>query len=155
VDAQPVGLNAVFISATGVVLTWVLPTIAQSVGVNSFLLSYSLQESEGNMTRTRRQSGEIMTLTIPYQQGRTPGTAVSGLDPDSLYEFRISVNYSNPVLQSAEATLTARTLDASELHVHHTLTPKYCSSGIMQTFTHFHRSPTSTTNASQYPANSH
>ena len=154
-DAQPVGLNAVFISATGVVLTWVLPTIAQSAGVNSFLLSYSLQESEGNMTRTRRQSGEVMTLTIPYQQGRTPGTAVSGLDPDSLYEFRILVNYSNPVLQSAEAALTARTLDASELHVHHTLTPKYCSSGIMQIFTHFHRSPTSTTNASQYPANSH
>ena len=121
VDAQPVGLTAVFISDTGMVLTWQLPTIAQSAGVNSFLLSYSLQESEGNLTRTRRQSGEVTTRTVPYQQGRIPGTVVSGLDPDSLYEFRVSVNYSNPVLQSAEAVLAERTLEASELNGYYKL----------------------------------
>ena len=46
---------------------------------------------------------------MPYQQGRTPGAAVSGLESDALYEFRVSVNYSNPVLLSAEASVTVRT----------------------------------------------
>ena len=61
------------------------------------------------MTRKRRQSGNVMVRTVPYQQGRTLGVVVSGLDSDATYEFRLSVNYSNPALLSVEATLTVHT----------------------------------------------
>ena len=110
VDARPVGVNAAFVSSTGVVLVWQLPRIAESAGVNSFILSYSLQGGgEGNTTHTKQPGGEAMTRTVPYQQGKAPGVVVSGLDSDALYEFRVSVNYSDPVLLSAEASLTVHT----------------------------------------------
>ena len=110
VDAQPVSVNAAFISSTGVVLLWQLPPIAEEASINSFTLSYSLiEDSEGNTTRKRRQSGNVIIRTLPYQQGRTLGVVVSGLDSDSTYEFRLSVNYSDPALLSVEATLTVHT----------------------------------------------
>ena len=103
-------MNAAFVSSTGVVLLWQLPGVAEEASINSFTLSYSLiEENEGNMTRKRRQSGNVMVRTVPYQQGRTLGVVVSGLDSDSTYEFRLSVNYSNPALLSVEATLTVHT----------------------------------------------
>ena len=110
VDARPVGVNAAFVFSTGVVLLWQLPTIAESAGISSFILSYSLLgDSEGNTTHTKQPGGEAMTRTVSYQQGRTPGVVVSRLDSDALYEFRVSVNYSDPVLLSAEASLTEHT----------------------------------------------
>ena len=110
VDARPVGVNAAFVSSTGVVLVWQLPFIAEEASINFFILSYSLLEnSEGSTTRKRRQSGNAMIRTVPYQQGSPLGVVVSGLDSDSTYEFRLSVNYSNPALLSVEATLTVHT----------------------------------------------
>ena len=107
-----------FVTATSVVLVWQLPTIAESAGINSFILSYNIQgeESEGNTTNTRHPSGEAITRTVPYEQGRTPGAAVSGLESDALYDFRVSVNYSNPVLLSAEASVTAHTNSLGEFN---------------------------------------
>ena len=103
-------MNAAFVSSTGVVLLWQLPGVAEEASINSFTLSYSLiEENEGNMTRKRRQSGNVMICTVPYQQGRTLGVVVSGLDSDATYEFRLSVNYSNPALLSVETTLTVHT----------------------------------------------
>ena len=100
-----------FVTATSVVLVWQLPNIAESAGINSFILSYNIQgeESEGNTTHTRQPSGEPVTRTMPYQEGRTPGAAISGLESDALYDFRVSVNYSNPVLLSAAASVIVRT----------------------------------------------
>ena len=110
VDVQPVGMNAAFVSATTVVLVWQLPTIGESAGVDSFILSYSLKgDSEENATQTRQPSGETMTRTVSYQQGRTPGVVISGLNSSSLYNFKVSINYSNPVLLSAETSVTVRT----------------------------------------------
>ena len=111
VESQVVGLNVVFVSATSVVLAWQLPTIAESAGVHFFLLSYNLQEldSEGNTTHRELPNRRIMTLMVPYQQATTPGAAVSGLDSDALYEFQVSVNYSDPVLLSAKAIVTVHT----------------------------------------------
>ena len=102
----------IFVSATSVVLAWQLPIIAQSAGVYFFLLSYNLQEldSEGNTTHRGLPDRHIMTRMVPYQQARTPGAAVSGLVSDALYEFRVSVNYSDPVLLSAETSVTVYTL---------------------------------------------
>ena len=96
----------VFVSATSVVLAWQLPTIAESADINFFLLSYNLQEvdREDYITHT-----DGVTRMVPYQQVRTPGAAVRGLNSDALYEFRVSVNYSDPVLLSAEASVTVRT----------------------------------------------
>ena len=107
-----------FVTATSVVLVWQLPTVAESAGINSFILSYNIQgeDSEGNATHTRQPSGEPITRTMPYQQGRTPGAAVSGLESDALYEFRVSVNYSNPVLLSAEASVTVHTNSFGEFN---------------------------------------
>ena len=103
-------MNAAFVSSTGVVLVWQLPVIAEEASINFFILSYSLLEnSEGSTTRKRRQSGNAMIRTVPYQQGSPLGVVVSGLDSDSTYEFRLSVNYSNPALLSVEATLTVHT----------------------------------------------
>ena len=101
----------VFVSATSVVLAWQLPTIAESAGVNFFLLSYNLQEvdSEGNTTHKGLPDRHIMAHMLPYQQVQTPGAAVSGLNSDTHYEFRVSVNYSDPVLLSAEASVTVHT----------------------------------------------
>ena len=42
--------------------------------------------------------------------------AVSGLDSDMLYQFRVSVNYSDPMLLSAEATVTVRTNSLGEFN---------------------------------------
>ena len=111
VEAQVVGLNVVFVSATSVVLAWQLPTIAELAGVNFFLLSYNLQElnSGENITHRGRPDRHILTRIVPYHQARTPGSAVSGLDSDALYEFRVSVNYSDPVLLSAETSVTVHT----------------------------------------------
>ena len=119
VDAQPVGLNVAFVTATSVVLVWQLPTIAESAGVNSFILSYNLhgEESGGNTTHTGQPSRDDITRTVSHQQGRTPGMAVSGLDSDTLYRFRVSVNYSDPMLLSAEATVTVRTNSLGELTI--------------------------------------
>ena len=88
------------------VLAWQLPTIAESADTNFFLLSYNLQEvdREEYTTHTNR-----VTRMVPYQQVRTPGAAVSGLNSDTLYEFQVSVNYSDPVLLSAEASVMVRT----------------------------------------------
>ena len=94
----------VFVSATSVVLAWQLPTIAESAGVNFFLLSYRLQEVDREVDTTHTNG-----VMVPYQQARTPGAAVSGLNSDALYEFRVSVNYSDPVLLSVEASVTVRT----------------------------------------------
>ena len=101
----------VFVSATSVVLAWQLPTIAESAGVNFFLLSYNLQgvESEGNTTHRGLPNRHFLTRMVPYQQVWTPGAAVSGLNSGTLYEFRVSVNYSDPVLLSAVATVTVHT----------------------------------------------
>ena len=106
VETQVAGLNVVFVSATSVVLAWHLPTIAESAGVNFFLLSYSLQKVDGEEYTTHTDG---VTLLVPYQQARTPGVAVSGLNSDTHYEFRVSVNYSDPVLLSAEASVTVHT----------------------------------------------
>ena len=92
----------VFVSATSVVLAWQLPTIAESAGVNFFLLSYNLQEVDTTHT-------DGVTRMVPYQQARTPGVAVSGLNSDALYEFQVSVNYSYPVLLSAETSIMVHT----------------------------------------------
>ena len=99
----------VFVSATSVVLAWQLPTIAESAGVNFFLLSYSLQgvDSEGNTTLRGLPDG--VTRMVPYQQASTPGAAVRGLNFDALYEFQVSVNYSDPVLLSVEASVAVHT----------------------------------------------
>ena len=94
----------VFVSANSVVLAWQLPTIAESAGVNFFLLSYSLQEVDREEYTTHTNG-----VTVPYQQARTPGAAVRGLNSDTHYEFRVSVNYSDPVLLSAEASVTVHT----------------------------------------------
>ena len=103
-------MNAAFVSATTVVLVWQLPTIGESAGVDSFIVSYSLQEdSEENSTHTRHPSGEAMTHTVSYQQGRTPGVVISGLNSSALYNFTVSINYSSPVLLSAEASVTVHT----------------------------------------------
>ena len=106
----------VFVSATSVVLAWQLPTIAKSAGINFFLLSYNLQEvdSEGNTTHRGLPDG--VTHMVPYQQARTPGAAVSGLNSDALYEFQVSVNYSDPVLLSAEASVTVHTNPSSKFN---------------------------------------
>ena len=96
----------VFVSATSVVLAWQLPTIAESAGVNFFLLSYNLQEVDREEYTTHTDG---VTRMVPYQQVRTPGAAVHGLNSDTHYEFRVSVNYSDPVLLSAEASVTVRT----------------------------------------------
>ena len=110
VDAQPVDVNAAFVSSTGVVLLWQLPAIAGEANISFFILSYSLLgDSEGNTARKRRESGDVMIRTVPFQQGRTLGVVVSGLDSNALYEFRVSVNYSDPVLLSVQASLTVRT----------------------------------------------
>ena len=112
VDAQPVGMNAAFVSATTVVLVWQLPTIGESAGVDSFILSYSLKgDSEENTTQTRQP-----TRTVSYQQGRTPGVVISGLNSSSLYNFKVSINYSNPVLLSAETSVTVRTDPSSKFN---------------------------------------
>ena len=117
VDARPVGVNAAFVSSTGVVLVWQLPAIAEEASISSFILSYSLLgDSEGNTTRKRRETGDVMIRTVPYQQGRTLGVVVSGLDSNSLYEFRVSVNYSDPVLLSVQASLTVRTNTTGKLN---------------------------------------
>ena len=103
-------MNAAFVSATTVVLVWQLPTIGESAGVDSFILSYRLKgDNEENTTDTRQPSGETMTRTVSYQQGRTPGVVISGLNSSSLYIFKVSINYSNPVLLSAEASVTVHT----------------------------------------------
>ena len=103
-------MNAAFVSATTVVLVWQLPTIGESAGVDSFIVSYSLQEdSEENSTHTRHPSGEVMTRTVSYQQGRTPGVVISDLNSSALYNFTVSINYSSPVLLSAEASVTVHT----------------------------------------------
>jgi len=103
-------MNAAFVSATTVVLVWQLPTIGESAGVDSFIVSYSLQEdSEENSTHTRHPSGEAMTHTVSYQQGRTPDVVISGLNSSALYNFTVSINYSSPVLLSAEASVTVHT----------------------------------------------
>ena len=117
VDAQPVGLNVAFVTATSVVLVWQLPTIAESAGVNSFILSYNLhrEESGENTTQTGQPRDDI-TRTLSHQQGRTPGTAVNGLDSDTLYQFRVSVNYSDPMLLSAKATVTVHTNSLGEFN---------------------------------------
>ena len=101
----------VFVSATSVVLAWQLPTIAESAGVHFFLLSYNLQEldSEGNTTHRGLPDRHIMTRMVPYQQARTPGAVVHGLNSDAIYEFQVSVNYSDPVLLSAETSVTVHT----------------------------------------------
>ena len=101
----------VFVSATSVVLAWQLPTIAELAGVHFFLLSYNLQEmnSRENTIHRGLPVRHIMTRMVPHQQAMTPGAAVSGLDSDALYEFRVSVNYSDPVLLSAEASVTVHT----------------------------------------------
>lgn len=101
----------VFVSATSVVLAWQLPTIAESAGVHFFLLSYNLQEldSERNTTQRGWPDRHILTHIVPYHQARTPGAAVSGLNSDALYEFQVSVNYSDPVLLSAEISVTVHT----------------------------------------------
>ena len=101
----------VFVSATSVVLAWQLPTIAESAGVHFFLLSYNLQEVNSGENTTHRGLPDRHTVTrmVPYQQATTPGAAVSGLDSDALYEFRVSVNYSDPVLLSAKASVTVHT----------------------------------------------
>ena len=110
VDARPVDVNAAFVSSTGVVLLWQLPAVAEDANISSFTLSYSLLgDSEGNTTRKRRETGDDMIRTVPYQQGRTLGVVVTGLESNSLYEFRVSVNYSDPVLLSVQASLTVRT----------------------------------------------
>ena len=110
VDARPVDVNAAFVSSTGVVLLWQLPAIAEEANISSFILSYSLLgDSEGSTTRKRRETGDVMIRTVPYQQGRTLGVVVTGLESNSLYEFRVSVNYSDPVLLSVQASLTVRT----------------------------------------------
>ena len=111
VEAQVVGLNVVFVSAISVVLAWQLPTIAGSAGVNFFLLSYNLQELNSGENTTHRgwPDRHILTRIVPYHQARISGAAVSGLDSDALYEFRVSVNYSDPVLLSAETSVTVRT----------------------------------------------
>ena len=108
----------VFVSATSVVLAWQLPTIAESAGVYFFLLSYSLQEldSEGNTAHRELADRHTMTRMVPYQQATTPGAAVSGLDSDALYEFRVSVNYSDPVLLSAETSVTVHTSQSGMLN---------------------------------------
>ena len=93
----------VFVSATSVVLAWQLPTIAESAGVNFFLLNYNLQEVD-TITHT-----DGVTRMVPYQQARTPGAAVRGLNSDAVYEFQVSVNYSDPVLLSVEASVTVHT----------------------------------------------
>lgn len=100
------------------VLVWQLPTIAESAGVNFFILSYNLhrEESRGSATRTGQPNGDDITHTLSHQQGRTPGTAVSGLDSDTLYQFRVSVNYSDPMLLSAKATVTVRTNSLGEFN---------------------------------------
>ena len=102
----------VFVSATSVVLAWQLPTIAESAGVNFFLLSYSLQNIDRE-EHTTHTDGLTVTLNVPYQQARTPGTAVSGLNSDAVYEFKVSVNYSDPVLLSAEASVAVHTYQSS------------------------------------------
>ena len=103
-------MNAAFVSSTGVVLLWQLPSIAEEATISSFILSYILLgDSEENTTRKRRETGDVMIRIMPYQQGRTLGVVVSGLDSNALYEFRVSVNYSDPVLLSVQASLTVRT----------------------------------------------
>ena len=96
----------VFVSATSVVLAWQLPTIAESAGVHFFLLSYNLEEVNSGENTTSRGLPDryIMTRMVPYQQARIPGAAVSGLNSDALYEFRVFLNYSDPVLLSAETS---------------------------------------------------
>ena len=118
VDAQPVGLNVAFVTATSVVLVWQLPTIAESAGVDFFILSYNLhrEETGGNTTHTGQPIGDDITSTVSHQQGLTPGTAVSGLDSDTLYQFRVSVNYLDPMLLSAEATVTVHTNSLGEFN---------------------------------------
>ena len=71
-------LRVAFVSDTGVVLSWQLPDIAVLESV-IFSLSY-----------TQQASGVTTTITVPHQQGRTRGEAVSGLDSAGFYNFSIS-----------------------------------------------------------------
>lgn len=110
-------MNAAFVSATTVVLVWQLPTIGESAGVDSFILSYTLRgDSEENTTHTRQPSAETMTRIVSPQQGRTPGVVISGLNSSAIYNFKVSINYSNPVLLSAEASVTVRTDPSGKLN---------------------------------------
>ena len=95
-DAKPINLSAVFVSGTGVVLSWQLPPLASNqtdVQLDSYFINF-----------TRMGSREYMTLT-----SQTPKIAIGGLDLGQTYEFRVSANYFHPVLQSAEEILTQRT----------------------------------------------
>ena len=109
-------MNAAFVSATTVVLVWQLPTIGESAGVDSFILSYSLRGDSENTTHTRQPSAETMTRIVSPQQGRTPGVVISGLNSSAIYDFKVSINYSNPVLLSAEASVTVRTDPSGKLN---------------------------------------
>ena len=62
-------MNAAFVSATTVVLVWQLPTIGESAGVDSFILSYSLRGDSENTTHTRQQPGGYGHPGLPERSG--------------------------------------------------------------------------------------
>ena len=94
-DTKPVHLSAVFVSETGVVLSWQLPNIAKhsDVDLDCYSISY-----------TRMGSGVFMT-----RSSQTPAIAISGLESNQTYVFRVSAIYSLPFLQSTEQSLTLTT----------------------------------------------
>ena len=84
------------------VLSWQLPPLANNwtdVELHSYFINFTWVGSR-----------EYITLT-----SQAPKIAIARLDLGLNYEFRVSANYSHPVLQSAEETLTLRT--ESELNV--------------------------------------
>ena len=82
-------------------LSWQLPDTANQPDVD--LDFYSI-----NYTRI----GSRMYMT---HNSQIPTVVIGGVNLNQTYLFRVSANYSHPVLQSAEETLTLRT--ESELSV--------------------------------------
>ena len=71
-DAKPINLSAVFVSGTGMVLSWQLPPLASNqtdVQLDSYFINF-----------TRVGSREYMTLT-----SQTPKIAIGGLDLGQTY----------------------------------------------------------------------
>ena len=94
-DVKPVHLSAVFVSETGVVLSWQLPNIANQsdVVIYSYSINYTRMASRVFMTRS----------------SQTSAIAISGLESNQTYVFRVSAIYSLPFLQSIEQSLTLTT----------------------------------------------
>ena len=78
-------------------LSWQLPPLANNqtdadVIVDTYIINYNRVGNEATMTTSR-----------------DPRIAIGGLDPGQMYRFRVSANYSLPVLLSTEEPLELTT----------------------------------------------